>query len=73
MLRYEPPVQVMPQFASEDFEFFGRQLKKNQLLGLIIGSANLEPAMNQSPDTFNISRKYISHVSFGHGIHLCLG
>ncbi|MBT6586663.1 MAG: cytochrome P450 [Gammaproteobacteria bacterium] len=73
MLRYEPPVQVMPRFARENFEFFGQQLKKNQLLGLMIGSANRDPAMNRNPDTFDINRKDISHVSFGHGIHLCLG
>ena len=73
MLRYEPPVQLMPRFALEDMEFYGRQFKKNQLIGAMIASANRDPLANRDPDVFDITRQEIRHVSFGHGIHLCLG
>jgi pimeloyl-[acyl-carrier protein] synthase len=73
MLRYEPPVQLMPRFALEDTEFFGKTIKKNQLIVPMIASANRDPAANDNPDDIDISRENIKHVSFGHGIHLCLG
>ncbi len=73
MLRFEPPVQLMPRYAMEDIEFHGKKIKKNQLVVPIIASANRDPKANENPDVFDIMRKDIQHVSFGHGIHLCLG
>ena len=73
MLRYEPPVQLMPRFALEDCEFYGRKIRKNQLIAPIIASANRDPVANPDPDVFDVTREEIKHVSFGHGIHLCLG
>lgn len=73
ILRYEPPVQLMPRFALEDIEFYGKKIKKNQLIVPIIASANRDPVANRNPDEFDIERKEIKHVSFGYGIHLCLG
>jgi len=73
MLRFEPPVQTVPRFAIEDTEFYGKKIRKNQILEAVIASANRDPAANQNPDQFDITRKNIKHVSFGYGIHLCLG
>lgn len=73
MLRFEPPVQFMARFASCDMEFFGKKIKKNQMILPIIGSANRDPQANENPDVFDVTREDIKHVSFGHGIHLCLG
>jgi len=73
MLRYEPPVQLMARFASSDLEFFGKKIRKNQMVLPIIGSANRDPKANENPNVFDVTRKDIKHVSFGHGIHLCLG
>ena len=73
MLRYEPPVQLMPRFAKEDTVFYGKKIKKNQMIVPVIASANRDPAANDNPDDFDITRKDIRHVSFGYGIHLCLG
>ena len=39
----------------------------------MIASANRDPAANDNPDDFDISRENIKHVSFGYGMHLCLG
>ena len=73
MLRYEPPVQLLGRFADSDFEFCGKQIKKNQMVIGVIGSANRDPKANKDPDVFDVTRQDIKHVSFGHGIHLCLG
>ncbi len=73
VLRYEPPVTIIPRFALEETEFYGRKIKKHQLIVPIMASANRDPAANPNPDVFDIERENIKHVSFGHGIHLCLG
>ena len=73
MLRYEPPVQFMPRIAAQDIDFYGNKIKKNQLLLVSIASANRDEFANPDPDTFDITRESVQHVSFGHGIHLCLG
>ena len=73
MLRYEPPVQMMARFAKQDMDFHGAAIKKNQLVLLVIAAANRDATENDHPDTFDIHRAHPSHVSFGYGIHLCLG
>jgi len=73
MLRYEPPVQLMPRFAKEDIDFYGAKIKKDQLALLVIASANRDDQANSDPDKFDVTRENPTHVSFGHGIHLCLG
>ena len=73
VLRYEPPVQFMARFAACDMEFFGKKIKKSQMILPLIGSANRDPKANDNPDVFDVTRQNIKHVSFGHGIHLCLG
>jgi len=73
ILRFEPPVQFMVRFALEDVNFFGKVIKKNQLIMPVIASANRDPLMNSNPEKFDIARQEINHVSFGYGIHLCLG
>ena len=40
---------------------------------LSIAAANRDPVANQNPDRFDIKREKVTHVSFGYGIHLCLG
>jgi len=39
----------------------------------IIGSTNRDPKANENPEVFDITRENVTHVSFGYGIHLCLG
>ncbi len=73
MLRYEPPVQLMPRYAHEDIEYHGKKVKAGQLVVPVIAAANRDPAANENPDVFDVTRKDIKHVSFGYGPHLCLG
>jgi cytochrome P450 len=43
------------------------------MLLLTIAGANRDPSANENPNVFNIQREKVNHLSFGHGIHLCLG
>ena len=72
-LRLEPPVLALSRVVTESFEFQGCEFRKGQVVLLSIAGANRDPAVTDDPDAFNIHREAIEHVSFGHGIHLCLG
>lgn len=72
-LRLEPPVIALSRMVSETFEYKGHDFKKGQLILLSIAGANRDPQVTPNPDAFNIHREAIEHVSFGHGVHLCLG
>jgi cytochrome P450 len=73
MLRFEPPVQATRRFALEDVEFNGTRFKRGDLVFLSIAGSNRDPLANESPDVFDISRDQPKLVSFGYGIHLCIG
>lgn len=73
MLRYEPPVQAFSRIVKEDFEYKGYNFKKNQVALLFYAAANRDPRFIENPQTFDIRRKDPKHISFGHGVHLCLG
>ena len=72
-LRLEPPVLSLSRLVSENFEYKGHDFKKGQLILLSIAGANRDPKVTSSPEVFNIHREAIEHVSFGHGVHHCLG
>jgi len=72
-LRIEPPVQLTIRFVDEAMQFHGHHLKRGHMLFLSIAAANRDPVANQNPDEFDLKRDNITHLSFGHGIHLCLG
>jgi len=72
-LRLEPPLLSLTRLVPETFEYKGHAFKKGQLILLSIAGANRDPKVTPSPETFNIHREAFEHVSFGHGIHLCLG
>lgn len=74
MLRYTSPVQLnAPRFAREDTELCGVAIRRGQAVAAIIGSANHDEAQFPDPERFDIARKPNRHVSFGFGIHFCLG
>lgn len=73
ILRYDPPVQIIRRMALKDTELGGKQIKKNDILSVLIGACNRDRKIVEEPDAFNIERKSIKHLTFGAGIHYCLG
>ena len=72
-LRYDAPVQLDVRVALEDAEFDGRLVKKGQGIMVLLGSANRDPDVFNHPDRLDLARQEANHVSFGRGIHHCLG
>jgi cytochrome P450 len=73
MLRYDTPLQLFRRWVLEDMEYQGIQFKQGDELGLMFGAANRDPAAFAQPNVFNIAREMNPHISFGGGVHYCLG
>jgi len=73
-LRFLSPVQVTkPRFVGADIELGGAHLKKGDRIMVMLAAANSDPELNPRPDTLDLSRRPNRHLSFGTGIHFCLG
>ena len=73
LLRYDSPVQLDGRTLVEDVEMGGKRLRAGQQVVAVIGAANRDPAAFSNPDRLDIGRQEKSHISFGRGIHYCLG
>jgi cytochrome P450 len=73
ILRYEAPVQVKGRIARQDLEIAGTRVKQGRIVVLLLGSANRDEREFPEPDRFDVGRRPNRHVSFGGGIHRCLG
>jgi cytochrome P450 len=73
ILRYQSPVQAVSRTVSEPLEFSGAALAKNDIVVSLVGAANRDPSMFDHPDRLDITRKDLKPLSFGGGIHFCLG
>ena len=74
LLRYDTPLQMFERWVLEDVELAGVAVPKGAELGLLFGSANRDPATFPDPDRLDLARPAAAqHLSFGAGIHYCLG
>ena len=73
LLRYDAPVQLDGRLVMEDVEIGGKRLRANDRVISFIGAANRDPDAFTNPDVLDITRPKKSHLSFGRGIHYCLG
>jgi len=73
LLRLDPPLHLFARYALEEVEFAGVRLRKNEKIGVLLGAANRDPERFPNPDAFDARRTPNPHVSFGAGIHFCVG
>jgi cytochrome P450 PksS len=73
-LRFVSPVQfTKPRFVRRDIELGGVRLKEGDKIMAMLAAANMDPAANPDPERLDLQRKPNRHMSFGTGIHFCLG
>jgi pimeloyl-[acyl-carrier protein] synthase len=73
LLRYDPSVQIAGRMCVEDFSLRNRLIPKGATVSLVIGSANRDPEIFKNPDELIIARDPNRHLTFGSGIHYCMG
>jgi cytochrome P450 len=73
LLRYDPPTRVTGRIVIEPVEIGGRTLRKGRVVFLLIASANHDERQFPDPERLDVGRQPNLHLSFGGGIHYCLG
>jgi cytochrome P450 len=73
LLRYEAPSPVQARIVMRDVTLYGTTVPAGSRMLLLTGSAGRDEREFEDPDTFRVDRKIERHVSFGYGIHFCLG
>ena len=73
-LRHVSPVQLTkPRWATRNVSFAGHEFSRGEMVAAFLTAANRDPAEFDNPHQFDISRKPNPHLSFGTGVHFCLG
>jgi cytochrome P450 len=73
LLRYDAPVQVQARTVKEDTQLSGQQMRRGEVVYLILGAANRDPQRFAAPDALDVGRANNRHLSFGAGPHYCAG
>jgi cytochrome P450 len=72
-LRFEPPVHGLARVLTRDVELHGQRLEAGEKILLLYASGNRDERVFEDPERFDIRRKIDMHLSFGYGIHFCVG
>ncbi len=73
LLRYEAPSPVQSRWCTAEVEIHGQTIPANSKVVMITGSAGRDERAFPDADRFDIHRTIDHHLSFGYGIHFCLG
>ncbi len=72
-LRFDTPLHLFRRVALKDTEIAGVPMARGTEVALLLAAANRDPAVFPEPDRFDPTRARIPHVSFGAGVHFCIG
>jgi cytochrome P450 len=73
ILRFEAPSPIQARSLTKDVEFYGQTIPAGNAILLINGAANRDDRKFPDGDRFDIHREIDHHLSFGYGLHFCLG
>ncbi len=73
LLRYDSPVQGLARFTTREVDLGGQRIAQGDVVLCMIGSANRDPRQFEEPEALRLDRDPNRHLSFGQGIHFCLG
>ena len=72
-LRFEPTGHAIARYVTQDIDYYGTTVPAGSPILLSMAAANRDPRRYAHPDAFDITRTDITHLTFGHGLHFCLG
>ncbi|MFA5886103.1 MAG: cytochrome P450, partial [Acidimicrobiia bacterium] len=73
LLRFEPPAPHVARYVTKDVEYHDRTVPEGSVMLLLMGSANRDDRKFPDGDRFDARRNPKGHLSFGFGLHFCLG
>ena len=72
-LRFEPTGHAVARYVVEDVALHGTTIPAGSAVQLLVASANRDPRRHEDPDVYDIHRRDVQHLTFGYGLHFCLG
>jgi cytochrome P450 len=72
-LRFEPTGHATARFVTEDVDYYGTTMPAGSHVLMLLAAANRDPRRYEAPDVYDILRPDIQHLTFGYGLHFCLG
>jgi cytochrome P450 len=72
-LRFEPTGHATARYVTEDIDYYGTTVPAGSPILVSMASANRDPRRFENPDVYDIYRKDVQHLTFGYGLHFCLG
>ncbi len=72
-LRFEPTGHASARAVTQDIDYYGTTVPAGSAVLMLMASANRDPRRYTNPDFYDIRRSDIQHLTFGHGLHFCLG
>ena len=73
ILRFDPALHIFTRWAYEDVEVMGHRFARGDQVSLLLAAANRDPGVWEDPASFHPLRSAKAHVSFGGGLHFCVG
>ncbi|WP_395004539.1 cytochrome P450 [Cypionkella sp.] len=73
ILRFDPALHIFTRWAYEDVEVMGQRFARGDQVSLLLAAANRDPGVWEDPASFHPNRSPKAHVSFGGGLHFCVG
>jgi hypothetical protein len=73
VLRYDTPVQGLSRTLTRDVEWYGQKVLAGERVHMLFAAANRDERTFPDPDRFDAARDPNPHLSFGFGVHFCLG
>jgi len=72
-LRFEPTGHASARCVVDDIDYYGTTVPAGSPILLLMASGNRDPRRYDEPDAYNIFRDDVQHLTFGYGVHFCLG
>ena len=72
-LRFDNSTQALARIVTDDVELYGEKIRAGERVVLLVGSANRDERVFPAPDRYDLLRDTSASLSFGQGIHFCLG
>ena len=73
LVRFDSPLQLFERTATADVAIGGVTVREGQKIAALLGAANRDPAVFAEPDTLDVGRVDNPHITFGAGVHFCIG